>query len=1487
MNSYMGWYDAQEKAGAELGDCEHVRWELQFGSEEDPIFPPMSADMNEEVERVWNESANVDEDEMIVIPFTHKFREYELVIDPLESPTRDVAQVLDSHRVEGEDAPIGSAYRRVRRGLGESTNDKVIDLLVVLSLWHLGEQMTWFNGHWLAWVFHYVQRHMKFPPTTVLNDPRHFERRTVTMDDITESCVMTKYFDITGTKGVDEGANVLKFDDDSYNMVEIERYPFRKTFREPRRWGIIFSVIHNVYFIVHTQIISFIFWAFVTNVSRGSAKLVDQGISAMFDRIELVFFHRPDEFAWVLTTTAKVDFWLVLIGEILDVWMQGGYYHWTPEDWAPTHGRISRRDYFKLRWSAYTSVIAFMCLMRNTLFGDINAAPLEIILIYVLIRIFGIVVNNMILIAYPLKLRGAPRNGQKFTQKGVISQFLGSVLFWALTYASVQIFQAWVMFRTEVINWSFCDCDDDYSGITQRGVTEFTHDFLARKFQCANEEPRCFVAVLLIWISSLAMFIVVVNAGFLVWTVLFGSFSHFSNQWTSRKSRSMVGKKIQTAYILRTLNVKLLGFTDPRDTSVARKVWNKVIREMWDEWLLSAFEYENLLIHVHVSEVQFQLKNVFAMERLSNFLEYIQSVENEELGPCSTYPSVTIVIPVYGEDIMCPAAGKDGAFNEKIRSHQQEKTQLRFLIECYHDEWVNFVEHCVLFEGFFEDILTDEQISQIFKDLKDMKEETDEKKRRDMRGDKLLRYTAADLISDKIHTLPHLFSDYETVSIQWWASLHMQTVARTVRGMEKKREAFQFLLQLEQEYTRTEKTRLDKMMFLTDDKFQILLCLQNLANNKWYSKNKDGLMYLWDKYPKVEVTFVVDTLNYRNSPDVVRKVHDHVSGLWDCTKYLSCLACWVPADDSETEDDDRLVHGDWFVSSAYARRNPLRLEKKAKFGLNGLMQGKACNQAHSLMFAKNQLIQAIDANQDGYFDEALKLRSVLGKFFPTSDRKWSRYKIVGFPEYSITVRSGIIGRIAGYSEYIFVNLFQKVLARPLRVRMHYGHPDFFDFSWCATQGGMSKSNPLINLNEDIFAGFHVTGSGESVEHVDCMRDGKGRETNFDGANGFQMKLAFGASMQYRTRDQFELMRTSDILRRHSIFYGSVGPYIYLITIVILIYTTLFINIALTYSYKTDYALASRGSPYGAEWMVQMSLIETVPLFLQLTLDYGFTGVIAFIWDVLPATLYFLFVIMTRFSYFMQSSLNGSAAYIATGRTDPLFRRSFRHMFRYYGSTHFMPGMLLFMIVWLYMDIETKTPEASLWRTFWHWGVGISLIVTPCVFNPAISLEGLWADLKQYYLWVFGDKIERLKKQVDVLTKNKVQSKKDKQWEKAYEQLVRKHHKGPGGDTDDGHSRKFHYETEYTGDGDSDTLEGQCKLQFGGQFGNQFGGAEGESDTYSDEMDAVVLPRTFFGGGGFSGVPDGSGGHDDWDEDDEDLEPVNFGTLPNRCVITSL
>ena len=59
----------------------------------------------------------------------------------------------------------------------------------------------------------------------------------------------------------------------------------------------------------------------------------------------------------------------------------------------------------------------------------------------------------------------------------------------------------------------------------------------------------------------------------------------------------------------------------------------------------------------------------------------------------------------------------------------------------------------------------------------------------------------------------------------------------------------------------------------------------------------------------------------------------------------------------------------------------------------------------------------------------------------------------------------------------------------LGARLHYGHPDCFDFGFVLTEGGTSKMSKTINVSEDIFGGINVLLRGGSVSYVDYLQVG--------------------------------------------------------------------------------------------------------------------------------------------------------------------------------------------------------------------------------------------------------------------------------------------------------------------------------------------------------------------------------------------------------------
>ena len=63
-------------------------------------------------------------------------------------------------------------------------------------------------------------------------------------------------------------------------------------------------------------------------------------------------------------------------------------------------------------------------------------------------------------------------------------------------------------------------------------------------------------------------------------------------------------------------------------------------------------------------------------------------------------------------------------------------------------------------------------------------------------------------------------------------------------------------------------------------------------------------------------------------------------------------------------------------------------------------------------------------------------------------------------------------------ETSFVTLGQRDLTTPLRIGVHYGHPDVIDKLFFITRGGISKSPKGIDISSDLFADYNNTSRGK-------------------------------------------------------------------------------------------------------------------------------------------------------------------------------------------------------------------------------------------------------------------------------------------------------------------------------------------------------------------------------------------------------------------------
>jgi 1,3-beta-glucan synthase len=120
--------------------------------------------------------------------------------------------------------------------------------------------------------------------------------------------------------------------------------------------------------------------------------------------------------------------------------------------------------------------------------------------------------------------------------------------------------------------------------------------------------------------------------------------------------------------------------------------------------------------------------------------------------------------------------------------------------------------------------------------------------------------------------------------------------------------------------------------------------------------------------------------------------------------------------------------------------NPETGKHKPKFrielpGIPILDDGKSDNQNHAIMFYHGEYLQLIDANQNNYLEECLKIRNVLGEFkgntipnqspyalFGWDDFKCPLVAIVGARKYILSENIGILGNVAAGKEQMFGTL---------------------------------------------------------------------------------------------------------------------------------------------------------------------------------------------------------------------------------------------------------------------------------------------------------------------------------------------------------------------------------------------------------------------------------------------------------------------------------
>src|SRR5581483_6618949 len=340
-----------------------------------------------------------------------------------------------------------------------------------------------------------------------------------------------------------------------------------------------------------------------------------------------------------------------------------------------------------------------------------------------------------------------------------------------------------------------------------------------------------------------------------------------------------------------------------------------------------------------------------------------------------------------------------------------------------------------------------------------------------------------------------------------WVSRRTQTLFRTISGFMKYLKAMKLLYNTK------------KLENKISRKFRILISVQKF--NKFNKEEKEDINYLLDNFKNLQIAYLEEVQPENGNEPI----------------FYSVL---IDGRCETLENGDRIP--------------------KYRIQLPGnpiLGDGKADNQNHAIIFCRGEYLQVIDANQDNYLEECLKLLNVLREFnvmpddlphdvnpsSPLNDEELETdpypIAIVGIPEYVFSENYGVLGDIIAGKARAFSTISQSNMAM-LGVRLHYGHSDFMYTIFMMINGGVSKAQKGLHLNEDIYAGYNARHRGGRIKHIDYMQCGKGRDLGFESIRRFITKTSTGMGEQILSRDQYYFGKQLSLDELVTFFFGHLG-----------------------------------------------------------------------------------------------------------------------------------------------------------------------------------------------------------------------------------------------------------------------------------------------------------------------------------------------------------
>ncbi|CAH2038837.1 unnamed protein product [Thlaspi arvense] len=581
--------------------------------------------------------------------------------------------------------------------------------------------------------------------------------------------------------------------------------------------------------------------------------------------------------------------------------------------------------------------------------------------------------------------------------------------------------------------------------------------------------------------------------------------------------------------------------------------------------------------------------------------------------------------------------------------------------------------------------------------------------------------------------------------LRLWASYRGQTLTKTVRGMMYYRKALELQAFLDMakdeellkgykalELTSEEASKSGGSLWaqcqaLADMKFTFVVsCQQYSIHKRSGDQRAKDILRLMTTYPSIRVAYI----------DEVEQTHKESNKGIEEKIYYSALVKAAPQtkpmDSSESVQTlDQLIYR-------------IKLPGPAILG-----EGKPENQNHAIIFTRGEGLQTIDMNQDNYMEEAFKMRNLLQEFLvkhggvrcPT---------ILGLREHIFTGSVSSLAWFMSNQENSFVTIGQRVLASPLKVRFHYGHPDIFDRLFHLTRGGICKASKVINLSEDIFAGFNSTLREGNVTHHEYIQVGKGRDVGLNQISMFEAKIANGNGEQTLSRDLYRLGHRFDFFRMLSCYFTTIGFYFSTMLTVLTVYVFLYGRLYLVLSGLEEGLSNQRAfrnnkpleAALASQSFVQIGFLMALPMMMEIGLERGFhNALIEFVLMQLQlASVFFTFQLGTKTHYYGRTLFHGGAEYRGTGRGFVVFHAKFAENYRFYSRSHFVKGieLMILLLVYQLFGQSYRGVVTYILITVSIWFMVVTWLFAPFLFNPSgFEWQKIVDDWTDWNKWIYN------------------------------------------------------------------------------------------------------------------------------------------------------